>query len=90
MLQSVNAYNVHAAVLCHVLASLCRNCATCASPQLITMFSCLQMGDHGVAGQHKYQLEEAQRAEKRVSPAYHGTLLGLDDHSMPHWLHDES
>ena len=28
---------------------------------------CMQMGDHGVSGQHKYQLEEAQRAEKRVS-----------------------
>lgn len=28
---------------------------------------CVQMGDHGVSGQHKYQLEEAQRAEKRVS-----------------------
>ena len=27
----------------------------------------MQMGDHGVSGQHKYQLEEAQRAEKRVS-----------------------
>lgn len=26
----------------------------------------MQMGDHGVSGQHKYQLEEAQRAEKRV------------------------
>lgn len=34
--------------------------------------SCLQMGDHGVSGQHKYQLEEAQRAEKRVSLLYQG------------------
>lgn len=31
------------------------------------MMLCMQMGDHGVSGQHKYQLEEAQRAEKRVS-----------------------
>ena len=33
-----------------------------------TTIMCMQMGDHGVSGQYKYQLEEAQRAEKRVSP----------------------
>ena len=31
------------------------------------MRCCLQQGDHGLAGRHKYALEEAQRAEKRVS-----------------------
>ena len=36
-----------------------------------------QMGDHGLAGQHKYQLEEAQRAEKRVRFSIETTF--------PHW-----
>ena len=50
---------------CHVrcLCSVC--CLACTSQHIL-----LQLGDHGQAGQHKYQLEEAQRAEKRVSTRF--------------------
>ena len=59
----------------HSCAALPSCCALVCKPgrgvhdnmQFCVTTLCMQMGDHGVSGQHKYQLEEAQRAEKRVS-----------------------